>query len=131
MCFLHSKITWLSEGKPAFHYTKYEDSLLKEYVKKAFEVTSMYDYGKFDVRLDQSGRFFFIDTNCNPAFGPKELDVSLSVILDLYGISFYEILKRLILNTVRDARGKELLPLPDDSEVEEKDDTPTATELAI
>jgi D-alanine-D-alanine ligase len=118
--FLTFEDTWLSEGKPAFHYTKYEDPLLKEYVKKAFEVTNMYDYGKFDVRLDQSGRYFFIDTNCNPAFGPKELDVALSVILDLYGVSFYAILKRLILNTVRDAHGKTLLPMPDDNETEEE-----------
>jgi len=107
---------WLTEQGAAFHYTKYEDPLLKEYVKKAFDVTKMYDYGKFDIRLDQSGRYFFIDTNCNPAFGPKELDMALAVILDLYGISFYEILKRLLLNTVRDAAGKERLPLS--SEIE-------------
>ena len=108
---------WLSEKDSAFHYVKYEDPLLREYIKKAFDVTDMYDYGKFDVRLDQSGRYFFIDTNCNPAFGPKELDVALSVILDLYGISFYEILKRLLLNTVRDATGKERLPLPAEIEL--------------
>lgn len=104
---------WLMEGSASFHYTRYNDPILREYVKKAFEVTNMYDYGKFDVRLDQSGRYFFIDSNANPAFGPKELDMALSVILDMYGISFYEILKRLILNTVRDASGKERLPLPD------------------
>jgi D-alanine-D-alanine ligase len=103
---------WIYKGDLTFHYTKYEDPLLKEYVKKAFDVTKMYDYGKADIRLDQSGRYFFIDTNCNPAFGPKELDVALSVILDLYGVSFYEILKRLLLNTVRDAIGKDRLPLP-------------------
>jgi D-alanine-D-alanine ligase len=103
---------WLRKGAETFHYVKYQDPLLKEYVKKAFDVTNMYDYGKFDVRLDSSGRYFFIDTNCNPAFGPKEIDVALSVILDLYGVSFYQILKRLLLNTVRDAAGKERLPLP-------------------
>jgi len=103
---------WILKGEDTFHYTKVDDPILKEYVKKAFDVTSMYDYGKFDVRLDSSGRYFFIDSNCNPAFGPKELDVALSVILDMYGISFYEILKRLLLNTVRDAAGKERLPLP-------------------
>lgn len=108
---------WMFRGDTVFRYTKYDDPILKEYVKKAFDVTKMYDYGKFDVRLDQSGRYFFIDSNCNPAFGPKELDVALAVILDLYGISFYEILKRLLLNTVRDASGKERLPLPFDSEV--------------
>ena len=108
---------WLLVGQVRFRYDRYYDAVLREYVKKAFDVTKMYDYGKFDVRLDQSGRYFFIDTNCNPAFGPKELDVALSVILDLYGISFYEILKRLLLNTVRDAAGKERLPMS----VEEED----------
>ena len=105
---------WVTEGDSAFHYIKYDDPILKDYVKRTFDVTRMYDYGKFDIRLDQSGRYFFIDTNCNPAFGPKELDVALSVILDMYGISFYEILKRLLLNTVRDAYGKERLPMPEE-----------------
>ena len=108
---------WISGGPAAYRYSKFEDPVLKEYVKKAFDVTNMYDYGKFDIRLDQSGRYFFVDTNCNPAFGPKELDVALSVILDMYGISFYEILKRLLLNTVRDAAGKERLPLPAETEI--------------
>jgi D-alanine-D-alanine ligase len=103
---------WLTEQGAAFHYVKYHDPLLKEYIKKAFDVTKMCDYGKLDIRLDQSGRYFFIDTNCNPAFGPKELDMALSVILDLYGVSFTEILKRLMLNTVRDAAGKERLSVP-------------------
>lgn len=104
---------WISAGYSAYHYTRYHDAVLREYVKKAFDVAKMYDYGKFDVRLDLSGRYFFIDTNCNPAFGPKEQNVALSVILDLYGISFPEILKRLLLNTVRDAAGKARLPLID------------------
>lgn len=112
---------WLSKGSSAYSYARYDDPLLREYVKKAFDVVRMYDYGKFDVRLDQSGRYFFVDTNCNPAFGPKELDVALSVILDMYGISFYEILKRLLLNTVRDAAGKDRLPLPEDQEKEPED----------
>lgn len=107
---------WISDGYAGFHYVKYDDPILKEYVKKAFDVTKMYDYGKFDVRVDQSGRYFFIDANCNPAFGPKELNVALSVILDLHGVSFYEILKRILLNTVRDAAGKERLPLPMETE---------------
>jgi D-alanine-D-alanine ligase len=98
---------WLTGPSAAFHYARYRDPLLAEYVKKAFEVTRMADYAKFDVRLDQSGRYFFIDTNCNPAMGPKEQDVALSVILDLYGVTFYEILKRLLTNTVRDVSKRE------------------------
>ena len=103
---------WESHGKTPFYYEKYDDPILREYVKKAFDVSRMYDYGKFDIRIDQSGRYFFIDANCNPAFGPKELDVAISSILDLYGISFIEILKRLMVNTMNDAIGKELIPYP-------------------
>ena len=61
----------------------------------------MTDYGKFDVRVDASNRYFFIDSNTNPAFGPKELNVGISLVLDLYGIGFNEILRRLIINTLR------------------------------
>lgn len=110
---------WLSKTGDTFEYQKYDDPILKEYVKKAFDVNKMYDYGKFDVRLDQSGRYFFIDSNCNPAFGPKEADVAIANILDMYGITFLEILKRLLLNTMRDAQGKERLPITS-TESEEK-----------
>ena len=105
--FLTFEDQWLSEMNTAFHYVKYEDPLLREYVKKAFDVTKMAGYAKFDVRLDQSGRYFFIDTNCNPALGPKELDVAISIILDMFGISFNEMLERLILNVMREKSRKE------------------------
>jgi D-alanine-D-alanine ligase len=104
--FLTFEEQWLSGLNVASHYKKFEDPLLKEYVKKAFSVTRMAGYAKFDIRLDQSGRYFFIDSNCNPALGPKELDVAMSVILDLYGVRFQEILKMLLLNTVRVAAKK-------------------------
>ncbi len=104
---------WLKHDFENFHYQKYDDPLLREYVRKAFEVTKMMDYGKFDVRMDSSGRYFFIDSNTNPAFGPKELDCAIAHILDLYGINFQEILRRLLINTIRDAKGKERIPLED------------------
>ena len=109
--FLTFEEQWLNKGQSGFHYQKCEDVLLSEYVRQAFDTAKMMDYGKFDVRIDSSGRYFFIDSNTNPAFGPKELDCAMAYILDLYGISFVEILKRLLLNTVRDAQGKERLPL--------------------
>jgi hypothetical protein len=34
--------------------------------------------------------------------------MAMAVILDLYGVTFTEILKRLMLNSVRDPAGKEL-----------------------
>jgi D-alanine-D-alanine ligase len=104
---------WLEGEEEAFHYAKYRDPLLTEYVKRAFDVTRMSDYGKFDVRLDSSGRYYFLDSNSNPAFGPKECDCAISNILGLYDITFTEILKRLLTNTMRDAAGKGLLSFPD------------------
>jgi len=106
---------WLEEGEDSYHYQKGKDDLLREYIKKAFEVGKMADYGKFDIRVDSSGRYFFIDSNCNPAFGPKETDCAMANILDMYGISFDVILKRLLINTVRDWEGKELLPYGEDN----------------
>ncbi len=103
---------WI-EGAESFHYVKYKDPLLTEYVKQAFDICRMSDYGKFDVRLDNSGRYYFLDANSNPAFGPKECDCAIANILDMYDISFTDILKRLLLNTVRDWSGKGLLSFPD------------------
>ncbi len=73
---------------------------------KGFKISRMADYGKFDIRLDSSGRYYFIDCNSNPAFGPKECGCAISYILDLYEISFSDILKRLIVNTLRDVSEK-------------------------
>ena len=89
------KSTW------PYTYAKYDDTLLKDYVRRAFEITDMLDYAKFDVRLDASGRYYFIDSNANPAFGPKELNTSMGLIIqELYGVPFGEILRRLINNTL-------------------------------
>jgi D-alanine-D-alanine ligase len=102
---------WLDPDNITFKYQKYNDAILREYIKKAFEITRMADYGKFDIRLDQSGRYFFLDSNTNPAFGPKETDCALANILDIYEISFVDILRRLVMNTIRDSQGKKRLPL--------------------
>jgi len=102
---------WQDHDQQGYHYQKYDDPILREYVKKAFDVVKMYDYGKFDIRIDSSGRYYFIDSNCNPAFGPLESDVAISTILNMYGVSFEEILTRLLINTIRDSKGKERLPI--------------------
>lgn len=86
-------------------YTKFEDDTLKDYVKEAFEILRMSDYARIDVRVDAAGRFYFIDPNANPFFGPpKETHATYSMILDMYGITFEETLKRMLLNTLVDAR---------------------------
>lgn len=92
---------WVTDAE-TFHYEKVSDPLLVELAKKAFNICKMADYAKFDVRVDQAGRYYFVDSNSNPAFGPKELDVAMANILDLYDVSFAEILKRLMANTMRE-----------------------------
>ncbi len=93
--FTADKSTW------PYVYQKFDDEKLKDFSKKAFELTRMADYGKFDVRLDISGRFYFIDSNANPAFGPKTLSTAVGLIIEeLYGVPFAEILTRLIRNTL-------------------------------
>lgn len=115
--FVTFEMQWLTD-EYAFRYERFKDEVLEAYVKRAFEVVAMADYGKFDVRVDAAGRYYFIDSNCNPAFGPKETQTALSVILDLYGINFYEILKRLLLNTMRDMALRKY-PRHEDESVEE------------
>lgn len=99
--FLTFEDQWLPEVPAVFHYAKYKDPVLKEYAKKAFAVAKMAGYGKFDIRLDQSGRYFFIDANCNSALGPIEVGADIALVLDLYGISFGEIMEKLIRQTSR------------------------------
>ena len=72
--------------------------LLENLSRSAFEVLKMDDYGKFDVRQDESGRYYFIDCNANPAFGPIETDCAISHVLKMYGIDFDEIVRRLMTN---------------------------------
>lgn len=91
---------WTGEND-SYHYEKVTDPALAKLVRRAFSVLKMADYAKFDIRLDQSGRSYFIDSNSNPAFGPKELDIAMATILSMYGVEFPEILKRLIGNTIR------------------------------
>lgn len=111
MAFATYEAQWLEVTEETdWHYEKIQDTLLGNLTKHAFDIIHMNDYGKFDIRFDQSGRYYFIDANTNPAFGPKETDAAISTILGLYDISFVEILKRLILNTMRDQVGKERLP---------------------
>ncbi len=75
--------------------------LLEQYTRTAFEVLKMDDYAKFDVRLDESGRYYFIDCNANPAFGPLESDCAVSHVLNLYGVDFEQIIRRLAQNVTR------------------------------
>ncbi len=76
--------------------------MLENYTRLAFDVLKMDDYAKFDVRQDESGRYYFIDCNANPAFGPLESDCAISHVLKMYGIDFDEILRRIVVNVEKE-----------------------------
>lgn len=110
--FLTFEDQWAEPGWDAYHYQRYQDPILKEYVKRAFEVTKMSNYGKFDVRLDGSGRYYFLDANSNPYISPSDEFSDLKYILNLCKVPYTDVLKRLILNAQREWEGKKLLPYP-------------------
>jgi len=73
------------------------NGILDGYVRSAFDLLKMCGYGKFDIRQDESGRYYFIDCNANSMFGPVEKECDISLLLKLYGIEFEEIIRRLVL----------------------------------
>ncbi len=100
MTFEKKWVNWQNIG-----YAKYDAPGLRDYVKKAFEVLKMSDYARIDIRIDHAGRFYFIDPNTNPFFGPiQETHSTYNIILEMHGIGFEETLKRIFLNTARDAQ---------------------------
>ncbi len=94
---------WVEEGDNKISYQKYElPERVKVQIKTAFNVLKMEDYAKFDLRVDQSGRHYLIDANSNPALGPKETGCAIGTILDMYGISFEDLLERIIKSNSND-----------------------------
>jgi D-alanine-D-alanine ligase len=83
-------------------YVKYKDPLLDNLVRKAYSITNMASYGKFDIRMDHLGKYYFIDANANCHFGPPEWYCEMTKTLETYGIPFTTLLKRLLQNTMRE-----------------------------
>ncbi|KKS98742.1 MAG: D-alanine-D-alanine ligase, D-alanine-D-alanine ligase [Candidatus Gottesmanbacteria bacterium GW2011_GWA2_43_14] len=79
-------------------FQKYHDPILSDLAVKGYHACGMRDYGKFDVRQNREGTYYFIDGNTNPAFGPKESDCALGTVMDLYGFSFEKVLIMLFTN---------------------------------
>ena len=98
---------WLEKYEGAVRYQKYQDKVLCEYAKKAFQILDMSDYGRFDVRIDPSGRYFFLDANTNPQLGPHNHDSPVGMVLHLYGVPFSETLRRILLNTMKQWSGRQ------------------------
>lgn len=105
--FMDYNLVWLTEGKEyneRLKHQKYNDPLLSALVKKAFTITKMDDYGKFDIRMDRLGNYYFIDANANCYFAPPEskYDPEITFTMKMYGVPFKVLLKRLLQNTMRE-----------------------------
>jgi len=91
---------WGKENK--YSYQKFPlDENLKNYIKKAYEILKMDDYARFDIRMDEAGRYYFIDANSNPALGPSESECAFGTVLALYNVDFSDVMRRLIINTLK------------------------------
>ena len=75
------------------------NGILESYVRASFDILKMDDYAKFDVRQDESGRYYFIDCNANPAFG---VDCAVGNVLKLHGVDFDEVIRRLVVNVLKE-----------------------------
>jgi D-alanine-D-alanine ligase len=102
--FLDYDLCWSdpsSISEDNLKYVKYKDSFLDQLVKKAYAVTKMASYGKFDIRRDNLGKYYFIDANANCHFGPDPNICEMTEALGKYGVPFKTLLKRLMQNTMR------------------------------
>ena len=102
--FLDYDLCWGedSENPKHLNYLKYHDPLLNEMIKKAYLITKMASYGKFDIRMDLNGKYYVIDANANCHFGPPEWLCEMTLTMGKYGVPFTTLLKRLLQNTMRE-----------------------------
>lgn len=102
--FLDFDLVWKTTDEE-FHrqvpYKKYHDTKLDTMINKAFIVTKMDDYAKFDIRMDKNNNYYIVDANCNSDFSPPEGCSGIAQALEIYDISFDFIMKKLITNTMR------------------------------
>ena len=103
--FMDYDLVWQTSGKEyeeRLKHQKYHDPLLETYAKRAYRITHMGSYGKFDVRMDNLGKYYFIDANANCHFGPPDSYCELTLTMGMYGVQFQKVLKRLLQNTMRE-----------------------------
>ncbi|PIP52088.1 hypothetical protein COX09_03470 [Candidatus Beckwithbacteria bacterium CG23_combo_of_CG06-09_8_20_14_all_47_9] len=103
--FLDFDLIWRGKEEDYFNqvrHQKYHDRLLDALVKKAFEIVKMDDYGKFDLRMDRLGNYYFIDSNPNCHFAPPHHFCDMTETMEKYGVPFRVLLKKMLINTMRE-----------------------------
>jgi len=73
---------------------------IKNDIIKSFNVLQMNSYARFEIIIDKKGKYFFIDPNANPAFGPLEAGEAFGNLLHIYNISFESVVNKIIINSL-------------------------------
>lgn len=71
---------------------------IKKQILKAFKVLKILDYARFEIIIDKSGKYYFIDLNANPSVGPKVAGEAFGYMLYINNITFENAMNRIIIN---------------------------------
>ena len=95
---------WVNNN-PGISINKYESKTLERLAVAAFTALGMNGYGKFDIRKDTQGIYYFIDANPNPTFAPPESDSPLAnTALNFYNVPFLQLLSTIITSGLHTKR---------------------------
>lgn len=87
------------EDLHAYKYLPVEEPLaskISKLVVRAFSGLMMKDYGKFDIRVDETTNTpYFTDANPNTAFGP-DIGLPFTEVLAMHGVKFSDVLASMI-----------------------------------
>lgn len=80
---------------------------MKNNIVKAFKTLQFLDYARFEIIIDKKGRYYFIDSNANPEFGPYPATGGpFGYLLHINNISFDFVTKKIIENSINRFKNK-------------------------
>jgi D-alanine-D-alanine ligase len=84
--------------KEIYDCSKYKiNKIIKNDIIHAFDLLHFKDYGRFEIIIDKKNKYYFIDPNANPAFGPYGTTSGpFGYLLHINNIPFIDVLKDLI-----------------------------------
>lgn len=94
--FTSFELSWQDTDTHVMDTVVFKDPHLEALVKKAYMAVRMRSYGKFDIRMDAHGNYYFIDSNTNPFLAPKEAECPIAYMLEMYGLQFENILSTVL-----------------------------------
>jgi len=96
--------------KEIYDVLQYElNKKMKDDIIKVFKTLQFIDYGRFEIIIDKKGKYFFIDSNANPEFGPyPETGGPFAYLLHVNNISFDFVTKIIIKNSINRFKNKKI-----------------------